>query len=48
MLKDLVNNQGKKYDHAIIIGPMIMMKFTSMLTKELEYSNYSKFESNNG
>lgn len=36
MLKDLVNNQGKKYDHAIIIGPMIMMKFTSMLTKELE------------
>ena len=35
MLKDLVNNQGKKYDHAIIIGPMIMMKFTSMLTKEL-------------
>jgi len=36
MLKDLVKNQGKKYDHAIIIGPMIMMKFTSMLTKELE------------
>ena len=34
-LKELVNNQGKKYDHAIIIGPMIMMKFTSMLTKEL-------------
>jgi len=36
MLKELVNNQGKKYDHAVIIGPMIMMKFTSMLTKELE------------
>lgn len=35
MLKELVNNQGKKYDHAVIIGPMIMMKFTSMLTKEL-------------
>ena len=35
MLKELVNNQGKKYDHAIVIGPMIMMKFTSMLTKEL-------------
>ena len=35
MLKDLVDNQGKKYDNAIIIGPMIMMKFTSMLTKEL-------------
>jgi ferredoxin--NADP+ reductase len=36
VLKDLVNNQGKKYDQAIIIGPMIMMKFTSMLTKEFE------------
>lgn len=35
MLKELINNKGKKYDHAIIIGPMIMMKFTSMLTKEL-------------
>lgn len=35
MLKELVNNKGEKYDHAIIIGPMIMMKFTSMLTKEL-------------
>ena len=21
-----VNNQGKKYDHAVVIGPMIMMK----------------------
>ena len=34
-LLDLVNNQGKKYDHAVVIGPMIMMKFMSMLTKEL-------------
>ena len=34
-LKDLVENQGKKYDHAVIIGPMIMMKFAAMLTKEL-------------
>jgi ferredoxin--NADP+ reductase len=34
-LKDLVENQGKKYDHAVVIGPMIMMKFMSMLTKEL-------------
>ena len=34
-LKDLVENQGKKYDHAIVIGPMIMMKFMCMLTKEL-------------
>lgn len=36
LLKDLVQNQGKKYDHAIVIGPMIMMKFTCMMTKELE------------
>ncbi|MEG1004523.1 MAG: sulfide/dihydroorotate dehydrogenase-like FAD/NAD-binding protein [Clostridium sp.] len=34
-LNDLVNNKGKKYDHAIIIGPMIMMKFMCNLTKEL-------------
>ena len=32
----------------VVIGPMIMMKFISMLTKELEYTNYSKFKSNNG
>ncbi len=36
VLEDLVNNQGKKYDHCVIIGPMIMMKFASMLTKKLE------------
>ena len=35
-LLDLVNNQGKKYDHAVVIGPMIMMKFMSILTKELK------------
>ena len=34
-LIDLVNNKGKKYDHAIVIGPMIMMKFMCKLTKEL-------------
>ena len=34
-LEDLVNNQGKEYNHAVIIGPMIMMKFTSMTTKKL-------------
>ena len=34
-LLDLVNNKGKNYDHAVVIGPMIMMKFMSMLTKEL-------------
>ncbi len=32
---DLIENQGKKYDHVIAIGPMIMMKFVAKLTKEL-------------
>ena len=35
MLNHLVNNENKKYDHAIVIGPMIMMKFMAKLTKEL-------------
>ncbi len=35
LLKDLVENKGKSYNHAVVIGPMIMMKFTSMMTKEL-------------
>jgi ferredoxin--NADP+ reductase len=34
-IKDLINNQGKKYDLVIAIGPMIMMKFVCILTKEL-------------
>ncbi|MDD7795779.1 sulfide/dihydroorotate dehydrogenase-like FAD/NAD-binding protein [Clostridium sp. 'White wine YQ'] len=36
VLKDLVINQGKKYDLVVAIGPMIMMKFVCMLTKELD------------
>lgn len=36
VIKDLVNNQGKKYDVCVAIGPMIMMKFVSLLTKELQ------------
>lgn len=35
MLKELINNQGKKYDLVVAIGPVIMMKFVSLLTKEL-------------
>jgi len=35
-LKQLVEIEGKKYTHAVVIGPMIMMKFMAMLTKELE------------
>jgi len=34
-IKDLVYNQGKHYDIVVAIGPMIMMKFVSLLTKEL-------------
>lgn len=34
-IKDLVYNEGKKYDLVIAIGPIIMMKFVSLLTKEL-------------
>ncbi|NFN75696.1 sulfide/dihydroorotate dehydrogenase-like FAD/NAD-binding protein [Clostridium botulinum] len=33
-LNDLVQ-KGNKYDHAVVIGPMIMMKFMAALTKEL-------------
>lgn len=36
VIKDLVENQGKRYDICVAIGPMIMMKFVCKLTKELE------------
>lgn len=36
VIKDLVQNQGIKYDCCIAIGPMIMMKFVCLLTKELQ------------
>ena len=38
VIKDLVNNKKKKYDLVIAIGPMIMMKFVCLLTKELGIS----------
>ncbi len=34
-LQALVDS-GKKYDHCVAIGPMIMMKFVCLLTKELQ------------
>ena len=34
-LKELVEKEGKKYDLVVAIGPMIMMKFVCLLTKEL-------------
>lgn len=35
VIKDLVVNQGRKYDVCVAIGPMIMMKFVCLLTKDL-------------
>ncbi|MDD3338741.1 MAG: sulfide/dihydroorotate dehydrogenase-like FAD/NAD-binding protein [Lachnospiraceae bacterium] len=35
VIKDLVENQGKKYDLCVSIGPMIMMKFCVLTTKAL-------------
>ena len=35
VLRDLVQNQGKEYDLCVAIGPMIMMKFVCLVTKEL-------------
>lgn len=32
--KDLVDNKGKKYDVVVSIGPMIMMKFVALTTKQ--------------
>ncbi|MEG2238789.1 MAG: NADPH-dependent glutamate synthase, partial [Bacteroidales bacterium] len=34
LMKDLIDRQGHKYDEVICIGPMIMMKFVSLMTKE--------------
>lgn len=34
-IEELVNVQGKQYDVCIAIGPMIMMKFVSLTTKNL-------------
>lgn len=34
-IKDLINNRGKRYDIVVAIGPMIMMKYVCILTKEL-------------
>ncbi|MCY6369757.1 sulfide/dihydroorotate dehydrogenase-like FAD/NAD-binding protein [Clostridium ganghwense] len=34
--KDLVDNEDKKYDYVVAIGPIIMMKFVSLATKPYE------------
>lgn len=33
-IKDLIDNEGKHYDESVAIGPMIMMKFVTLTTKE--------------
>ena len=35
----LIKEENKKYDHAIVIGPMIMMKFASMKCREYNLPN---------
>ena len=35
VIKSLVNDEHKTYDVCVAIGPMIMMKFVTLLTKEL-------------
>ena len=34
LIDELIKNQKKHYDHVVAIGPMIMMKFVSLKTKE--------------
>ena len=36
LLEDLITNQGKTYDEVIAIGPMVMMKFVSQVTKKYD------------
>ncbi|MBE5975826.1 MAG: sulfide/dihydroorotate dehydrogenase-like FAD/NAD-binding protein [Paenibacillaceae bacterium] len=36
VIEDLIQNQGKKYDVCITIGPMIMMKFVCLLTRKYD------------
>ncbi len=35
-IKELIEVEGKKYDECVAIGPMIMMKFVTLTTKEYE------------
>ena len=36
LMEHLVENEGKKYDTCVIIGPMIMMKFAALTTKKYD------------
>ena len=39
VIDKLIKEENKKYDHAIVIGPMIMMKFASIKCKEYNLPN---------
>jgi len=34
LIRDLIDNRGCRYDEAVAIGPMIMMKFVALTTRE--------------
>jgi ferredoxin--NADP+ reductase len=34
VIKDLIEVRGERYDEAVTIGPMVMMKFTALTTKQ--------------
>lgn len=36
LMQHLIENEGKKYDTCVIIGPMIMMKFAALTTKKYD------------
>ena len=33
-IKELIDSEGKQYDECVAIGPMIMMKFVTLTTRE--------------
>lgn len=35
-IEELIENQGKEYDHVVAIGPMIMMKFVALTTEKYD------------
>ena len=39
VIQKLVENENQEYDHAIVIGPMIMMKFASLKCREYNIPN---------
>lgn len=39
VIEKLIKEENKKYDHAIVIGPMVMMKFASLKCREYGLKN---------